>query len=256
MNADFSASPSPPSPDVSSCGEDEVETRISAVFGSVSAGWVSLRSRDPEFAAAFLGYVEAAHHTHHLPDHVRELLLLAHDASMTTVDEAGIEHRMVTALRAGATERHILDVLELLTMLSIHSIVRGIHLVDKPEPPPANKQGRYWVEFEQRFPGFHGTFARCLPALFAKYDELGKVLWRQGGLEPEWKELVFVVADLSTNHLFTDGAALHVVNAKAYGATNQQIVEAIGLAIVPVARTVDVGLPALARALDSVAAQL
>lgn len=208
-------------------------TRVNAVYGAVSAGWRELQRRDPEFAEVFLQYVETAHNAPSLPASIRELLLLAHDVSMTTFDETGIANRMESALDAGATEREILDVIELLSMLSIHSLVTGLDLAAPPEPPPASRQGPYWHEFEERFPGFHGALASTQPEFFGRYEALGKALWRPDGLAPQWKELVFVVADLSTTHLFRDGAAIHIANARSYGATASQVIEAIILAIPP-----------------------
>jgi alkylhydroperoxidase/carboxymuconolactone decarboxylase family protein YurZ len=40
-----------------------------------------------------------------------------------------------------------------------------------------------------------------------------------GGLDPKLRELALVVADLSTSHLYTTGAALHIDGALRGGAT-------------------------------------
>ncbi|MBB5158967.1 carboxymuconolactone decarboxylase family protein [Saccharopolyspora phatthalungensis] len=227
--------------------------RLERVLGPLSPAWEDLLDRDPEFVEAFAGYLAACHDATVLRPHIRELLLLAHDATMTVLDERGVDLRIGRALDAGATEREVLDVLELLTLISTHSLTTGIPLVpvDAEPPAPESTRGGYWAAFEERFPGYHARMAALMPEAFAAYRGLGRVLWRSEGLPLKWRELVFVVADLSTTHLFRDGAALHVANALRYGATRAEVVAAIGLTVPYTARTLEIGVAALARRLGA-----
>lgn len=221
----------------------------------VPTAWDDLSRLDPEFAQALTVWVDAAYAAPALPAHVRSLLLLAQDASMTVLDEVGMERRMVEALEAGAGEDQVLEVLELVCFLATHGLATGLtDVVGTDAVRPESHAGGYWDEFEEHFPGLNGALNRHLPEILAASDELGAVVWRRGALEPRWKELVFVVADLAVSHLFRPGALLHARNALHYGATLQQVAEAIALTVVPVTRTIDLGLPALARARERVAA--
>ncbi|MFG1891622.1 carboxymuconolactone decarboxylase family protein [Micromonospora sp. NPDC049051] len=231
----------------------DVRSAVREVFGTVSTGWDQLISRDPAFAAAAIAYLRSAHQADALPPAIRELLLVAHDVSMTTLDAAAVEERMVLALEAGASAADVLEVIQLLTALSTHGLASGLTEILGPGEQPASHQGPYWDTFESHFPGLHGAMADQLPEYFDAYRRLNRAVWRRDGLAPQWKELVFVVANLSTNHLFVPGARLHAANALRYGATPTQVAQAIALTVVPVARSIDVGLPALERALARVA---
>lgn len=217
-------------------------------YGQVSDGLRLLITTDPEFASALESYVAASSQASSLEPRIRELLLLAHDVSITNLDREGAQRRVVKALRAGATEAEIRHVIELVAMLSTHGLIRGIPLVPSqgsgPDPATA-MSGGYWVAFESAFPAFHQKMKAANPAAFASYRSMGAALWRKGGLEPVWAELVFVVADLANTHLFTDGAAFHVRNALHYGATSQQVLDAVFLTVPSIIRSIDVGFAAL-----------
>lgn len=225
--------------------------RVEHVYGSLSPGWELLLKQDPAFAVALAGYLEAAYQVGDLPPEIRELLLLAHDATVTVLDADGVRLRVRRALDFGATQRQVLDVLEIITLISIHSLTTGLPLVAQPEhaalPRPARVTGRYWDDFEERFPGFHSQLADVTPQLFEAYRDLGDAFSRGAdGLEPKWRELAVVVADLSTTHLFRDGAAFHITTALRYGATPTEVVAAIALAVPCATRTIEIGLAALA----------
>lgn len=217
-------------------------------YGHVGDGLRLLIKSDPEFAGALGDYVAASSEAGSLEPKIRELLLLAHDVSITNLDRDGAQRRVVKALDAGATEAEIRHVIELVTMLSLHGLTRGLPMVPALATglgPVASSRGGYWDAFEEAFPAFHQRLEEANPAAFASYQRMGAALWRKGGLEPVWAELVFVVADLSNTHLFTDGAAFHIRNALHYGATDQQVLDAVFLTVPSIIRSIDVGFLAL-----------
>lgn len=223
--------------------------RIARMMGSVPAEWKQLIALDPEYADAFSEFLAAAYDTDELPPHIRELLLLAHDASVTVRDEAGVELRVKRALDSGASHREVLDVLSLLPFVALHGATEGLQLVydvNSYGVPPAT-DGPYWRPFEERFPGVHGMLAAELPRFFDAYRQLGRVVWDRSELEPKWRELALAVADMSTTHLFTQGAALHVENAVRYGATRRQAAAALALTAVFANRALGQGIAVLAR---------
>ncbi|MBO0848620.1 MAG: carboxymuconolactone decarboxylase family protein [Pseudonocardia sp.] len=221
--------------------------RARTVFGRPVPAWDALAEADPEFAEAYTSYLEATWDTGVFEPRIRELLLLAHDASMTVLDADGIAARVRRARQEGASEREVLDVLEMLALISIHSLTTGLPMLYGAEefPRPEQAQGRYWDDFEARVPGFNGMLAHALPGVFTAYRRLGRTLWRPGGLAPKWRELALVVADLSTTHLYRSGAALHIRAAIRHGATREEIAAAIALAVPSGARTLELGITAL-----------
>lgn len=64
-----------------------------------------------------------------LPPKIRELLLLAIDASVTHLFQWGIRAHTVTALDAGATPGEVMEVLELTSVLGVHAIDVGVPLL-------------------------------------------------------------------------------------------------------------------------------
>lgn len=227
---------------------EQTRRRIVQIRGAVPAEWESLLDLDPTFAEAFAAYLASAYESDVLPAHVRELLLLAHDASVTVRDVGGVELRVRRALEFGATEREVLDILFLLPFIAIHGLSEGLPLVldrDRYGVPDATR-GAYWAAFEERFPGVHGMMAAELPRFFDAYRNLGEVIWRQAELEPRWRELALVVADMSATHLFTEGAAIHIQNALRYGATKDQVVAALALTTTFASTAVELGVRAIA----------
>lgn len=230
--------------------DDDVLERVDRVLGRDRSAWEALVERDPDFADAYSRYLEATVDSGVLEPRIRELLLLAHDATVTVLDGEGVALRVERALEAGASEREVLDVLELLALITVHSLTTGLPLVYGAHEfdRPARTRGRYWDDFEARVPGFNGVLSRVLPEVFETYRDLGQVLWRQGGLAPKWREMVLVVADLSTTHLYVSGAAMHIDAALRAGATREEIAAAIALAVPSGARTLELGMAALRRA--------
>jgi alkylhydroperoxidase/carboxymuconolactone decarboxylase family protein YurZ len=232
---------------------EKTRERVENIFGSFSSGWETLLREDPQFATAFATYLDATYHAGALEPRIRELLLLAHDATITVLDPDGVRLRVRRALDAGATKREVLDVLETLTLITIHSLTTGLPMVPRGDaghadlPRPAQVYGRYWDDFESHFPGFHAQMAAATPQLFDAYRDLGQTIACSAALEPKWRELAIVVADLSTSHLFRDGAAFHIQTALRYGATPQEVVAAMTLALPCAVRTIEIGLAALAE---------
>ena len=222
--------------------------RLAAVYGDVGEGLRLLTEIDPEFASALTDFVGASSMAASLEPRLRQLLLLAHDVSITNLDEEGARNRVLMALRAGATEREITAVIELVTMVSLHGLTRGFPLLEPraAEPQQEGTPGEgYWESFEAAFPGFHRRMKDANPAAFASYRAMGKHIWKNGGLDPAWSELVFIVVDLSNTHLFTEGAALHIRNALHYGATRQQVLDAVLLTVPSIVRSIDMGFNAV-----------
>jgi alkylhydroperoxidase/carboxymuconolactone decarboxylase family protein YurZ len=237
---------------------EDIRGRVIDFQGSFPTWWEDLEELDPRFADAFSRYVSAAFGSDELPRHVRELLLLAHDTTVTVLDAEGVQLRVGRALEAGATEHEVLDVLELMPFIALHGLTSGLPLVFDPSQyeVPQSTRGPYWEPFEERFPGVHGMMAVELPVFFDAYRGLGEAVWDGDGLEPRWRELVLVVADMSTTHLFTEGAALHVQNALRYGATPAQIVAALALTVTFATRALELGVTALANYRNAAATTL
>lgn len=235
---------------------EALRSRVAGAFAGLPPGWSELVDLDPDFVRAFINFVKPLGDSS-LPAKYRALLALAVAASPTTLDAGAVARHINEAFDHGATDREVLDVIELVSILGIHSLTAGLPLVadlDRSGPLQTAAGGDrrgYWEVFERYFPGFDAQLRERLPAVEAGYRALNHVLWRPGGLDPQWRELVFVVADLATTHLFTQGAALHIENALHYGATAAEVTEAIALTLALGGRSIEVAVPTLVAAINT-----
>jgi len=90
--------------------------------------WGELIKLDPEFLEAYLNF-SAAPYKGPLPPKVRELIYIAIDASTTHLYEPGLRQHIRNALKYGATVEEILEVLEMISALGIHSCTFGIPIL-------------------------------------------------------------------------------------------------------------------------------
>lgn len=83
--------------------------------------WDQLRALDPEFMEAYLALRSVPIRNGSLPAKFKELILVAINAATTHLYAPGVRRHMRNALKHGATPDEILEVIELTTLLGIHS---------------------------------------------------------------------------------------------------------------------------------------
>lgn len=83
--------------------------------------WDQLRELDPEFMEAYLAFRSVPHRNGPLPQKFKELVMIAINAATTHLYAPGVRRHMRNALRAGATVDEILEVIQLTTVMGIHS---------------------------------------------------------------------------------------------------------------------------------------
>lgn len=88
--------------------------------------WEGLLSLDPEFFEAYLNFSAVPWRKGVLEPKVRELIYTAIDASTTHLYEPGLRQYIRNALGYGATKEEIMEVLELTSVLGIHTCTLGV----------------------------------------------------------------------------------------------------------------------------------
>ena len=83
--------------------------------------WDQLRQLDPEFMEAYLAFRSVPHRKAHLPEKFRELVMVAINAATTHLYAPGVRRHIRNALKAGATREEVLEVIQLTTVMGIHS---------------------------------------------------------------------------------------------------------------------------------------
>jgi len=84
--------------------------------------WDTMRQWDPEFMEAYLAFRSAPHRKGPLPQKVREFIMIAINAATTHLYAPGVRRHMQNALRLGATREELLEVIQLTTVMGIHSV--------------------------------------------------------------------------------------------------------------------------------------
>jgi alkylhydroperoxidase/carboxymuconolactone decarboxylase family protein YurZ len=94
--------------------------------GYWSALWEGVLALSPDYFEAYATFSSVPWKTGTLEPKIRELIYIAIDASTTHLYEPGIRIHMENALKLGATPAEIMEVLELVSVLGIHTIAVGL----------------------------------------------------------------------------------------------------------------------------------
>jgi alkylhydroperoxidase/carboxymuconolactone decarboxylase family protein YurZ len=232
--------------------------------GEVSDVWRDIRRLSPEFFAAYANLAAVARKRGALPAKTRSLVMIAINASVTHLHEAGIRHHVREALRHGATAEEILEVLQLVSVLGIHATSIGFPAVQdiaranghEAQLPGAGLDA-HQEELKRQFREKRGYWSpfwedalKLDPALFEAYFNFSSVPWIHGVLEPKIREFVYVAIDASTTHMFDEGTRGHMANAFKHGANLGELLEVLELATTIGIQSVTVGLPILQQELE------
>ncbi|PJX27679.1 carboxymuconolactone decarboxylase [Advenella sp. S44] len=83
--------------------------------------WDQLRELDPQFMEAYLAFRSIPHKNGPLPQKYKELVMIAINAATTHLYGPGVRRHMQNAFKHGATRAEILEVIQLTTVMGIHS---------------------------------------------------------------------------------------------------------------------------------------
>lgn len=211
----------------------------------MSSGWpehfAPVLEHDPEIARAFVDIHEAAWTNGPLSDKHKHLLLLAMNAACTLRHDGGIRHHTLKAVEAGATRQEILEVLELTSVLGIHSCSTGLPILaaevaakagDSPPPPLSPEQEgikEYFLAERGYWSDFLEDMVRFCPALMQAYVAYSLLPYRRGALDPKMREFVFIAIDAQTTHIYSLGIKAHIRQALKLGGTANEIAQILAL---------------------------
>ena len=84
--------------------------------------WDMLEEMDPDYLEAFLAFRSVPQTQGPLPQKVKEFIFIAINAATTHLWAPGVRRHIQNALREGATKEEILEVIQLTSIMGIHSI--------------------------------------------------------------------------------------------------------------------------------------
>jgi len=234
--------------------------------GYWSPTWDQVLALDPDFFEAYLNFSSVPWRNGVLPPKVREFIYIAIDASTTHLHAAGTRTHMRNALRHGATRQEIMEVLQLTSVLGIHSVTHGVPvLVEEMEAagrgeelPKPGAGGEREARLKAEFTAARGYWSELWdnvlalsPDFFEAYMHFSSIPWRHGMLEPKVKEFIYIAIDAATTHLYAPGTRVHIRNAIGYGATRQEIMEVLELVSVLGIHSTTHGVPILLEELQA-----
>ena len=246
----------------------DLKAEFMNTFGMWDESWSVLLNTTPSFFAAYTKFASTAWRTNHLEPKVREFLLIATSSSTTQLHRPAIAAHIRNALRLGATADEIVEVLQLTSVLGIHSCAIGVPiLIDEARQrglagnleaaavDPARVKLKeefiaargFWTDF------WEGVLALS-PSFFTSYLEMSSLPWIQGKLSPKVKEFIYIAIDAATTHLHEPGLRVHVQNAFKHGATSEEIMDVFEVISTIGIYSCTVGLPLLLDALADGAA--
>jgi alkylhydroperoxidase/carboxymuconolactone decarboxylase family protein YurZ len=177
-----------------------------------------------------------------LKPHVRELIGMAVNASVTTLNLSGMRRHLRYALEHGATRRQVLEALELVSVVGIHCFNTaapivleefGVTATDLSARHTTPEQDAIRVEWERRrgrWPESFTNWTKLAQEFIAGYGDYSSAPWdSEDGLEPKEREFILVAMNAVTTHLFLGGIRFHTRSAIEHGATQEELLEVLAV---------------------------
>jgi alkylhydroperoxidase/carboxymuconolactone decarboxylase family protein YurZ len=118
---------------------DEEKNELTKKFaeargGEMPRGIQQMMELDPEFFKRYVEFSSGSFKKNALSPKVKELIMIALDASVTHMFEPGLRAHMRRALELGATKEELLEVCELVSLIGIHGSTLGISVLADEYP--------------------------------------------------------------------------------------------------------------------------
>jgi alkylhydroperoxidase/carboxymuconolactone decarboxylase family protein YurZ len=93
--------------------------------------WSLIEQKSPEFLEAYLAFRDVPHQTTDIPAKYRELILVAINVATTHLYGPGTKRHIENAKKHGATEQEVLQTIQMVSIMGIHSCNLGYPLVSE-----------------------------------------------------------------------------------------------------------------------------
>lgn len=193
-----------------------------------------------------------------LPRKLVELIGVALNAACTNLDAQGTRRYIRAALDAGATRAEVLMVLEMASLLAIHSCSLGAPILLEEAKAvgaqPAPKAGAATPACDRmKAIGQWNTawdpFYELDPTFTDEFMATGVALYAGGTLPAKEIELLSIAFDASYTHMYAPGTRRHIRGALQAGASMEEVMEVLKLCVVQGVQSLNLGVPILAEEL-------
>ncbi len=222
--------------------DDRKRARIREEFkagrGYWSERWEELLSLDADFFAAYTQFSSLQwRKSNGLSQKVREFLYVAIDASTTHLYDAGTRVHMQNAIRLGATESELLEVLELAALMGIQSSLEGASILReeladrgvelKPLSEDSQAQRENFVLRHGYWDDGWDAVLHLSPEFMKASLELMDVPKNNAALDDKTRALVNIALNASVTHLNRAQIRASIKVALDAGATADEIMEVL-----------------------------
>lgn len=192
---------------------------------------------DPPLATEFLGMAQAVRRENVLEEKDQALIYVALYASMVQLNAPLTRAYIRAALKAGATEGAIREVLQLTSVLGIHGTLPAALILTEEEGGLETIEASATADRKTRAAAARDAFEAKrgpmtpawvnatyhTPGLVEAYAGFSGVPWSTDHLPAKMKELVYIAIDIAPQHFHTEGTRVHMRKAQALGATTKEI---------------------------------
>ena len=196
-----------------------------------------------------------------LPRKFVELVGLALNSACTNLNPDGTRRHIRAALGAGATRDEILRILEMASMMSIHSCSLGAPILLEEAKAagaePSKKEALPTPACDMmKAAGLWNTawdpFFALDPAWTDEFMATGSGIYGNGLFSPKEIELLSIAFDASYTHMYAPGTRRHIKGALKAGATVEEIMEVLKLCVVQGVQACNLAVPILIEELERV----
>jgi alkylhydroperoxidase/carboxymuconolactone decarboxylase family protein YurZ len=106
-------------------------TEAQRASGDWNPFWDMLEEMDRDYLEAFLAFRSVPIKKGPLPQKTKELIFIAVNAATTHLWAPGVRRHIRNALREGATQEEILEVIQLTSIMGIHSLTLGAPILQE-----------------------------------------------------------------------------------------------------------------------------
>ncbi len=174
----------------------------------------------------------------------RLLIAIAVNSSTTRLDGKGLRENVEEALEAGIPGRQVLEVMQLSSLVGMHTFTVGIpilfeemlakRLLDSDQTacgPEAEAMKRAFVADRGYWSKFLDQMLVLSPDLFREFYDFSSLPWKKGSIDGKLKELIYLATVSIPGHFYRDGFDNHLRGARNNGATDEEIMETLQIVL-------------------------
>ncbi|PGH08302.1 hypothetical protein AJ80_07898 [Polytolypa hystricis UAMH7299] len=225
-----------------STAQQELKSRFITARGQWDDEWEAVLRLNSGYLESYLNLQQAAQGRNRLPPKIQEFIHIAIAACTTHIHSPAIRAHIRSARSLGATQKEIMEVIGLTSLVGIHTVTLGAPIllevmeelgieVASGEDAAAkleSERARIKEAFIQRRGFWTETWNPILqldPAFFESYSDFSSLASNTSALEPKYREIIICAFDAATTHLFARGTRIHMRNALRLGATPDEVME-------------------------------